>query len=300
MRRTVLEDEAALVMHRSDLKDGATCALNIAGYGGSPTNNDGDRAITTNATRPWKDKSDKHEFESKSVVCANCYNTLGFVSELEPDTYRLYKHLLDCGEQLLSPHTPFEKYTAGSFVAREMIRYAESEGIYTFIVGISDARNIKKDNSAASPPFMFLRMLSWDSLMGIADGSKKEMRGDSRGLEFQKILKVIFEEVSGDDERSAVTDNPLMWKWGGIDLCCLPSTSQVGRQNSKLGNMTKASSVKLFLSSNEWSELKAALVGGRDCFACSAAAALIMMKLGAAAVSSNNHNASLSFLPIIT
>ena len=51
--------------------------------------------------------------------------------------------------------------------------------------------------------------------------SKPIKRKDSNTIEYQKVLKVIFEETS-DVNVSLASDNPMEWKWGGLDLCCPP------------------------------------------------------------------------------
>ena len=81
-----------------------------------------------------------------TVTCANCCSTLGYVSDRDADTYRLYKHLLDCGgpddigsrrrRPVLS--SSFADNTCGSFLAREMVSYAGSNAVFAFVVGLSD------------------------------------------------------------------------------------------------------------------------------------------------------------------
>ena len=242
IQKIALEDDAVLVLHRQDLAEGGVCTLSVRGYGQhSSLDNfvvEGDSVesstlfSTQRASQPWKDKSFKIGTEGKTVACANCCSTLGFVSNHDSNTYRLYKHLLDCGEPVESSLAgTFAKYTCGSFLAREMIRYSETEAIYSFIVGISD------DSEFTGPDrhgkCILLRMLSWDTQIATLGKSDND-QGDSNlyAARFGKVLKVIFQEATDIKELIAVNHDQMQWTWGGIDLCCLPPKHFVGSMSS--------------------------------------------------------------------
>lgn len=317
-----LEDDAVLVLHKDDLIRGGVCTLGVAGYGEHSSSSDINKAgpeddkanysIQQTSSQSWKDKSVKVGGAINTVACANCCSTVGFVSEFDPDTYRLYKHLLDCGVHVGTSafDSPFGKYTCGSFVAREMVRYAESEAIYTFIVGVSDTPNSTVSHDSGS--CFLLKMLSWDTLMGVTNESNNGRLENhiESGLHFQKVLKVIFEEISDNAKLSNMGDDLMEWTWGGIDLCCLPQISQTKDNSSQQpaaaegitppSQHAKASSVRMFLSKEEWLQLRHALVCGSECFSGTVSSAVVMAKLG---MSFNDKHkgqtASLSYLPLV-
>ena len=106
------------------------------------------------------------------MTCANCCSTLGYVSDRDADTYQLYKHLLDCGGPddiggrrcCPASSSSFADHTCGSFLAREMVRYAESDAVFAFVVGLSD-ENDRTKTGAHPGECILLRILSWDTPM---------------------------------------------------------------------------------------------------------------------------------------
>ena len=74
------------------------------------------------------------------MTCVNCGAVLGFVSDRDPDAYRLYKHLATRVGMNGTIHGHYQsarfakKYTIQSFLAREMILYAESEAVCCVVV----------------------------------------------------------------------------------------------------------------------------------------------------------------------
>ena len=304
---SVLEDDAILILHQLDLrKEGGVCELNTHGYGENSSKetdiSDLNFAETGN-TQPWKDKSWRVDTQIKSIACAICCSALGFVSSHDTNTYRFYKHLLSCFPNNINADPKNDilcSYTCGSFLSREMIRYAESEAIYTFIV----------ETEAHTSGCILLRMLSWDTIMGTtAPMATKFNNGNS--IKYQKVLKVIFEETS-DVNVSLASDNPMEWKWGGLDLCC-PPLRKTGFKEPALHNnlsaemtarnvdvQTKTTSVRIYLSSSEYHQLKHTLVLGSRFFSEAVREAFIMSKLGLTPGSGEREPAALlSYLPII-
>jgi len=114
------------------------------GGGGGDDDNDND---DNTSSRAWRDMAaSRGGGANRSVTCANCCSTLGYVSDRDADTYRLYKHLLDCGgpddiggrRRRPASSSSFADHTCGFFLAREMVRYAKSDAVFTFVVGLSD------------------------------------------------------------------------------------------------------------------------------------------------------------------
>ena len=273
----------------------------LVGYGehhSSTSNNNNEDAndgMPSTILLSWKDKGMSSTTETCSIIaCANCYLTLGYVSNnnsSDRNTLRLYKHLLDCGSKpnnydddnsdenniklcgngrtrndsnqssLSLSTTTFSKYTCISFLANEMVRYAESNAIYTFIVGVSDVYDWTRmgiSGSSSSEDYILLRILSWDTPMSTITSSGeeggREMRQDdmlvssSLSIEsilcFQKAVKVIYEVVNNNDTtrhgrpfskstNSTVvdSDDSLVWTWRGNNDFCCPSPSPRFRQS---------------------------------------------------------------------
>ena len=305
---TALEDDAILVLHQQDLVKGGVRTLGVKGYGEhSLVHLNDDTATTNSASQAWIDKSAVKGERSKAVTCVNCCSTLGFVSEYNADTFRLYKHLLDCGSPDGSGGGAFvfSKYTCGSFLAKEMVRYAESEAIYTFIVGVSDENDWTRVHDPGA--CILLRMLSWDTPMAIVGGSIDNSLEDPdlRQMHYQKVVKVIYEERSNKKELTDVINDPLEWAWGDTDFCCPPPTRNAESndaslnldENSSTALRTKASSTRIFFSKREWSDLKENLICGSRYFSEAMKDAVVMTKLGLPS-SEQKPTASLSFLPI--
>lgn len=286
-----LEDDAVLILHDLDLeKEGGICELKIRGYGEYTLSND-ESPFVEMGSQPWKDKSSRSDFEVKTTACAICCSTLGYVSNHDPTTHRFYKHLMSCSIPHSVPKSNmFAQNTCSSFIAREMIRYAESEAIYTFIV--------ETDSRSTTSRCILLRMLSWDTVMSTAVTAD----GDAHQIKYSKVLKVIYEETANKNLH-VMSDNPMEWKWGGLDLCCPPIQGKKDTSTmemiSNLNAQTKTTSVRICLSTSEWNELKHSLIERSQFFSAAVRDAFIMTKLGMLPDNSRT-NASLSFLSLVT
>lgn len=308
--KTALEDDTILVMHKHDLADRGVRTVGMKGYGEhSSAHLSNNTSDTISASEAWKEKSAARGEISTPITCANCCSTLGYVSDHNSCTFRLYKHLLDCG----SPHinngvgaSAFTKYTCGTFLAKEMVRYAESEAIYTFIIGISDENDWTRIHNPGA--CILLRVLSWETPMATVGGSSSYTPledPDSHKIRFQRVVKVIYEEISDKKELTAVNDDPLEWTWRDMDFCC-PSpvrgtgsnTDATSDRNSNTAPRRKAFSTRIFFSKQEWSELRDTLVHGSQYFSDAMKDAVVMTKLGMPS-SVQEQNATLSFLPIL-
>ncbi len=345
-----LEDDAILVLHRSDLDVmGGVCVLDalgggygeritMGGYGkhdianGSGSGDVGEGGGTS--FRKWKDRAAIHGIKS-TATCASCYSTLGYVSGYENDTFRLYKHLLDCGKELDDDGSlrnvcgddvlkgrggVFSHYTCATFLARELVRYAESDAIYTFIVAISDVNDWTRMGRNNPGEYILLRTLGWDTPMSTVTGCTRlddPAEGNISGdlinfqLNFRKVVKVIFEVVTnGNVLTSSRIDNGdslMEWTWGGIDFCCPPprltsSSNADSLVDDELAKQKRASSVGIFLSEREWCELKHALYRSSDYFTQTVSDAIVTTKLGVLPLPTSDRKqmARLSFLPLVT
>jgi hypothetical protein len=342
------EDSTILVLHRDNVSiiggssnsnssagSSGVCILNddrLVGYGeyhsSSMTNNNNKDVSdgTPSTILSWKDKGmSSSATETNSIItCANCYLTLGYMSNNnnsnDRNTLRLYKHLLDCGSSKPTNNdynnydnnnilcddgrtrnndsikssslstTPFSKYTCISFLANEMVRYAESNAIYTFIVGLSDVydwtRMGSKSSSNNSEEYILLRILSWDTPMSTITSSggggqvgQEKMQQDDKLLLssslsnesilcFQKVVKVIYEVVNKHNDTTqhrqpfskstngSVDNDSLVWTWrGNTDFCC-PSPSSRFRQSSLSTSSTTTATTEV----GSYSETKATAV----------------------------------------
>ena len=150
-----LEDDLILVLHRRNLDTGGVRDMGVRGYGehsmSARRGGESDDCGDGGPSLAWKDKAAgggvlEEGGRTVTATCANCGAVLVFVSDCDPGTYRLYKHLLDCEEGTNGtihgpPHEGHyqsarfaEKYTIQSFLTREMIRYAESEAVCCVVV----------------------------------------------------------------------------------------------------------------------------------------------------------------------
>jgi len=325
------------VLHKNDVNEGGSsngssgggtaggvCTTrNVKGYGehsalrgGGGGTNKSDQ-VTSQQQQLWKDKSAMKGDRGNTITCSKCWSTLGFISGHDSNTFRFYKHLLHCGNYpSASPPSSllavekvnvFSKYTCGSFLAREMVRYADSEAIYTFIVGVSDENDWTRLSKASE--CVLLHMLGWDSALASVNGEMSGSGGGDGGgevgnaIRFEKVLKVIYDETADRGQHSSNQEddsNATKWTWGGIDLCCPPPS--MGNENLEESFTTepqvKATAVRIFLSTQEWSELKLALSAGSEYFSDVVKDAIVMSKLGMP-LNGGRHSASLSYLPII-
>jgi len=291
IEHSALEDDAVLVLHKDDLiqnqqRKGIRIGR-VKGYGEHSSGNE-----DASSSEAWKDKAAIKGAKSKIITCAKCCSTLGFVSNNDNDsnTYRLYKHLLDCGKP--PNRAIFSKYTCGSFLAREMIRYAENDAIYTFIVGISDEMDWTRAHNPG--PCILIRMLSWDTPMAVVD--KKSTTDESNTLQFHKVVKVIFEEVSDKVIDTTNSNDSTEWTWRGVDFCCPPNGTS-GDESTEM--QTKASSIRIFFSKQEWTDLRDSLVCRSMYFSDAVKEAVVMTKLGLPTNDGEEQKAALSFLSLV-
>jgi hypothetical protein len=128
--------------------------------------------------------------------------------------------------------------SCSSFLARELVRYAESKAIFTFVVR-RDAEEKNDDGKC-----LLLRLLSWETAMATSfddENEKISLSSSSSSkpslrLRFTKVAKIVFEETTdpaakakGHSANHQDNGAPTQWFWGGVDLCCLPPSSGSGQ-----------------------------------------------------------------------
>ncbi|CAJ1969504.1 unnamed protein product [Cylindrotheca closterium] len=219
-----------------------------------------------------------------------------------------------------------ELSSCASFLAREMVRYAEAKAIFTFIIGVDHGEQQQQqqeavlDSSVMMPPqaqaqaqsqqqhkmCLLLRLVSWDTTIA-TEASKND-----GGLKYENVAKVVYEEVVDEmiDNNTSKADNtttnnksedPSQWVWGGVNLCCiLPGVKETGTANHQLD---KVSTVRLQLPLDEYEIVKKDLHAKSNLFPKSIKDATILMKMGGAmggtsSRSSGNTTMDLTVLPL--
>ena len=332
----VLVDTSAILLHGEDVGS-SVCVLAVEGYGEGYSKPTVEKdPVASNATSPFAAVAAEMENDQPAIVrgprdwretvgggsicCSQCCSILGFASLNSPETYRFLKHRLvfqdkpeethdktmsssdDAGFCETSEFSPLT--SCACFVAHEMIRYAETKAIFTFVVEQTETGDNERH-------FLLLKLLSWGSQIATSKETQfLEIDGnDSHLIQdvcFKKTAKIIFEETTvgvGNSEDREIqphndTDDISNWIWGGADLCCLPDAmaakthpvdNSVSKNNGPgsesaielLGQAQQStSSVRLLLESGEYDELRAALQEGAKFFSKQVSDATVAAKLG--------------------
>jgi hypothetical protein len=259
-RSVAMQDSNALCLHHLDLGT-SVCVLAVAGYGEAEDNHKSEMdllkegAATARGNRSWQDASG-----GATICCSQCCSPLGFASIESPETYRLLKH------RLLVGSTNHELSSCASFLAREMVRYAESKAIFTFIIGVNDGGSM---HAPTTTKCLLLRLVSWDTNIAT------EVLHSER-LDFRKVAKIVFEEML---DKFNETDDVTKWVWGGVDLCCLPLGGEQDNQSSE-DRIGKVSTVRLQLPPDEYDQVLSDLLKNSNQFSKCITDATIMMKMG--------------------
>lgn len=217
---------------------------------------DKDPTALVRGSRPWREA-----VGGATLTCSLCASVLGFAPVEMPDTFRFLKHRLvlldDSPPSPLSPTaahiavatTARQLQTVSSFVAHEMIRYAETKAIFTFVV------SIRSDDAAATAlpgtyrrntshqdrrRVLFLRLVSWDTTTatGVLADSNTTSSCDAIVPQWRRSSKILYCEETVDD--AAKDDGSLLWMWTSTtqDWCCptaATDTISIGINSSKEG-----------------------------------------------------------------
>jgi len=193
--------------------------------------------------------------------------------------------------------------SCSSFLARELVRYAESKAIFTFVV----RKEVGCDQIIKNNECLLLRLLGWESAMATSyltnQTSNKEK---SKTLLFQKVAKIVFEVTTdptiaretnskhhgNNNNNNSKGETPTQWFWGGVDLCCPPpDLNNKTKKNNK--NKTSnlgieqtepppdvVSSARLQLPTDEYDLVLEDLISGKALFEPEIAKATILLKMG--------------------
>ena len=288
VRNYAFEDHVIFLIHEADLQVGCVTIAPIPGYGEneevyqkkmknldeeiSYTAKNGYTSISQNGAeyrgeRQWQ----CDQRTGATVCCSSCNKILGCAFLFSDSSICLYKHLVlsDGGGRLAL-------YTCGSFLARELVRYAESQAVYTFIVCVKG----EEDFGQA----IFLHLVSWNTRVSqVSDGSESVPQGNPR-QNFDAV-KVIFEErinlTKNDNSIDSIdTNNPMTWNWGNRSFCCPPGIDEVHFPQTKDRGGANEASVKIYVAIDEWIGLKKELKNGSKFVPPSVCEATVKIKLG--------------------
>ena len=318
------------------------------GYKGKEMNDVYQDSVIYRGVRIWKDA-----VGGETVCCSQCYSILGFSLFNDPNSIRILKHRVSAGEVVtihddenqshdrsgkdLHPMDPdpvskkfsrgfLQNNTCGSFIAQEMIRYAESQAVYKFVVIGSKIDTIENDRVTNDMKCMVLHLLSWDTNIATNHGVLSVDKNDL--LCFHRVLKIAFEEKDSYEDSTQNNDSTndayTNWIWTGADFCCPPNVSfgkdmkmnvyDTGKENhrnlsksdlqekEKKDNNNSASqnvaSVRMYLMEEEFIELQHLILNGTSYFSKSVSELTLQLKLGKDK-NSKNSRSGLSLLQFI-
>ena len=292
-----LQDANVICLHQIDMSNTAG-VLPVSGYGemddlGSKQDEKvidtiSDPAATVRGDRYWRDAS-----VGASVCCSNCSSPLGFASIESPECFRLLKHRLSIPTTITTTTVDGGKAqsrplsSCASFLAREMVRYAEAKAIFTFIVTLDMPQMSFASNVYAK--CILLRLVSWDCDIATA------FEGQTVNLNFRRYAKIVFEETYDRKAKHAGT-----WVWGGTDLCCPPLTGIEENSTNTAENDKewKVSTARIALREEEYLETVASLRAGQALFSSAIAAATILVKMGTMPSSNDESRLGLTAIPL--
>ena len=317
----ILEDESVMVLNKRDLGHNVS-VLAIDGYGEREEELKGSKDAANDGTddtnkkvpprgladldavkngaefrglRKWRDS-----VGGATLCCSQCCTTLGFASLENVEACRLFKHRLtsmirDKNSQGKMKNSLSEN-TCASFLAKDMIRYAESQAVFTFVITAGRIGGNGPDGGLGKTDgheCILLKILSWDTVVACSSCSENERRSTplTRGV------KVIYEfvdnyedKIGGSSPNAENIDDIMSWTWGGVDLCCPPLATGTNKTHHQ-GNeeeLTKAAapeygkaSVQMFLTDEELLQVKNELLASSTLFSEAVSTSTLLLKLGA-------------------
>jgi hypothetical protein len=305
----LLENETMFVAHIHDIQSTSTCVLNIPGYGkptlsssdnekddvivGSVNSDDLDGSAEIRGTRHWCEA-----VGGETLTCSLCASILGFAVFSDPNTYRFLKHQLvlvprvdDDEEEAQSSdslpsgwscqsYAPLQ--SIASFVANEMVRYAETKAIFTFAVAAETTNKHTRLEKC-----LILRLVSWDTMCvdnGGFDYLENENAEAFQIRNWNRLIKIVFEETAAQSRQA---NNDSTWTWTTADWCCSPTdvakfeTSPLApRPDDQTVLPFSDSCVRLQLSDFEYQQLKEEILATSRHFPREVVEATVMAKLG--------------------
>jgi hypothetical protein len=202
----------------------------------------------------------------------------------------------------------FQYNNIASFLGKELIRYAESKAIFTFLVFDQDGNRHNgdhDDDNDAMSQCIFIRVLSWNTMVA----RKRNQKGRNH-LHFRRCVKVIYQKERDVTKYINEADN-VEKKVSRVmgDECCPPSfvvpfatstspttttTTTTDNNNNKYNQMSSTRSINLYLDSQEWNELHDWLQDASNFFPDSVSRATVMLKLGVREENSDTSSSSRS------
>lgn len=264
------QDENFAVFHAADV-DGAVCVLAIAGYGEDAEESEDattknasigagkDPLLTRGGNRAWREA-----VGGATITCSQCNVILGWAPIELPDTFRFLQHrltILPRGTKAAVAGSSEDTDTLGgqrvtSFVAREMIRHADTQAVFAFCVVNADRREQR----------LWLRLLTWDSRTAKAFAANGSFR-----LDWQSVAKILYEETEETALHTSKDSSTAVWTWNN-DWCCPPESDGTshGTSGSSVDSQAplpaqsppegtpegSTSLVRLYLTGNEWNALR--------------------------------------------
>jgi hypothetical protein len=261
-----------------------------------------------------------------TLTCGQCCSILGYASFPDADdssSCRLYKHRLEAintwrhrsrtstssslsNDQQQHPmmvEDCFQYNNIASFLGKELIRYAESKAIFTFLVFDQDGNRHNgdhDDDNDAMSQCIFIRVLSWNTMVA----RKRNQKGHDH-VYFRRCVKVIYQQERDVSKYINEADNveKKVSRFMG-DECCPPSfvvpfatstspTTTTDNNNSS-NQMPSTRSVNLYLDSQERNELHDCLQDASNFFPDSVSRATVMLKLGVQEENSDTSSSSKS------
>ena len=315
----ILEDESVMVLNKRDLGHHVS-VLAIDGYGereeelkdmedtaNQSTGDRGDKvppsgladldAVKNGAEfrglRKWRDS-----VGGATLCCSQCCTTLGFASLENVEACRLFKHRLssmirDEKSQGMMKNA-LSQNTCASFLAKDMIRYAESQAVFTFVItagrvdGSGPGEGLDKNDGNEC---LLLKILSWDTVVACSSCPEN----DRRSTPLTRGIKVIYEfvdnyedKIGGSSVKADSIDDIMSWTWGGVDLCCPPLATNKTNHQGTGDEQTQAASpefglasVQIFLTEEELLQVKKDLLASSTLFSETVSTSTLLLKLGA-------------------
>ena len=233
-----------------------------------------DPAATIRGERNWRDVTG-----GATVCCNHCSKPIGFASMEAPECFRLLKHRLSIPKDVTGKSLR-RLSSCASFLAREMVRYAEAKAIFTFIVTL-EAPHMSFATTVLTRCIL-LRLVSWDCNIATSLDGQDSLTDE---LCFRRYAKLVFEETY--DKRAKGKGS---WLWGGVDLCCPPMNidgeeeepmdGAKGEEDEPSLGVQKVSSTRIQLSEEDYNSTLESLLAGRKLFTKDVEDATILMKTG--------------------
>lgn len=247
----LLQDVTTILLHANDVSMMATCVLAWPAYGQSDTEQY--EQEKTPSKLWWKPSGG----EGATLTCSQCACILGSVVTL--DTYRLFLHQVTIPSPCGNTKAVVPTISIGCFMVGEMVRYAETQAMFTFAIRSTDhTRKLQSHGQRC----LILHLVSWETLVAnsgdsrvvaLSEGEEEKDGSETistwlHKLSWHRTAKIVYYETATIEN----IDQVSLWD---IDWCCPPSTTGIistdpNRQGAK---------VQLELSLRDWSTLQAEL-----------------------------------------